>query len=149
KALARRGAAAVAYGRSGTAAAGPLAAVNLESRGADVLYILDLLEKRTALNMSRAGIAGFSENEWEVPFTAQKTNRVDFAILLAPSGMEPVERVIANLDQRLRSENAAPDDIAAAKALVTDLAESLRTGDISEKRTALIKRWDAAKNTAW
>src|SRR5690606_11384261 len=94
KALARRGVAAVAYGRSGGAAAGPLAAVDLETRGADVIYILDLLEKRTELNMSRAGIAGFSENEWVVPFTAQKTNRVDFAILLAPSGMEPLERVL-------------------------------------------------------
>ena len=149
KALARRGVAAVAYGRSGATATAPLAAADLESRGTDVIYILDLLEKRTELNMSRAGIAGFSENEWVVPFTAQKTNRVDFAILLAPSGMEPVERVIANLDQELRSENTAPDDIAAAKTLVTDLAESLRTGDVSEKRTDLIKRWDAAKNTAW
>lgn len=149
KALARRGVAAVAYGRSGGAAIGPLAAADLETRGADVLYVLDLLEKRTELDMSRAGIAGFSENEWIIPFTAQKTNRVDFAILLAPSGMLPVERILANLDQELRSENIAPDDVAAAKALVTDLAESLRTGDSGEKRTALIQRWDAAKNTAW
>ncbi|MCC6262441.1 MAG: alpha/beta hydrolase [Bryobacterales bacterium] len=149
KALARRGVAAVAYGRSGGAAVGPLAAADLETRGADVLYVLDLLEKRTELDMSRAGIAGFSENEWVIPFTAQKTNRVDFAILLAPSGMLPVERILANLDQELRSENIGPDDIASAKALVTDLAESLRTGDSSEKRTVLIQRWDAAKNTAW
>ncbi|MCC7341939.1 MAG: hypothetical protein IT170_12730 [Bryobacterales bacterium] len=149
KALARRGVAAVAYGRSGGAAVGPLAAADLETRGADVLYVLDLLEKSTELDMSRAGIAGFSENEWIIPFTAQKTNRVDFAILLAPSGMLPVERILANLDQELRSENIAPDDVAAAKALVTDLAESLRTGDTGEKRTALIQRWDAVKNTAW
>lgn len=161
KALARRGVAAVAYGRSGGAAngtvagkvagasVGPLAAADLETRGADILYVLDLLEKRTELNMSRAGIAGFSENEWIVPFTAQKTNRVDFAVLLAPSGMLPVERVLANLDQELRSENLSPDDIAAAKALVADLAENLRAGDTGEKRTALIRRWDAAKNTAW
>lgn len=149
KALARRGVAAVAYGRSGGAAAGPLAAADLETRGADILYVLDLLEKRTELNMSRAGIAGFSENEWIAPFAAQKTNRVDFVILLAPSGMQPVERVLANLDQELRSENIAPEDIAAAKSLVSDLAENLRTGDIGEKRTTLIQRWDAAKNTAW
>lgn len=149
EALARRGVAAVAYGRTGGADAGPLAAADIETRGADVIYMLDLLEKRTELDMSRAGVAGFSENEWIIPFTAQKTNRINFAILLTPSGMEPVERVLANMDRQLRAASLSAEDIVAAKALAKDLSDSLRESDRGAKRAALIRRWDAAKDTAW
>ncbi|MCZ2154929.1 MAG: hypothetical protein LC114_13690 [Bryobacterales bacterium] len=149
EALARHGIAAVAYGRSGGADAGPLAAADLETRGADVIYILDLLEKRTELDMSHAGIAGFYENEWIIPFTAQKTNRVNFAILLAPSGMDPAERVLSDLDQQLRAENLSAEDITAAKALVRQLADTLRASDQDVKRVALLRQWDAARNTPW
>jgi hypothetical protein len=149
KALARRGVAAVAYGRSAPTETSAIAVADLETRGADIIYMLDILEKRTELNMRRAGVLGFEENEWVVPYTAQKTNRVYFAALLAPSGQEPLERILFTIDQNLRAEGITDEDRDTAKALVTDLGVGLQTGDVSEKRAELIQRWDAAKGSAW
>ena len=151
KALARRGIAAVAYRRSDPKANGPnaLAAVDLETRGDDVIYILDLLEKRTEINMRHAGVMGFGENEWVIPYTVQKTTRLYFAMLMAPSGMTPTERIVANLDQKLRAEGVSGDELESAKALVTELGQNLQTGDVGEKRAKLILRWEAAKQKEW
>ena len=151
KALARRGIAAVAYRRSNPNAKSPnaLAAVDLETRGEDVIFILDLLEKRTELNMRHAGVMGFGENEWVIPYTAQKTTRLYFATLIAPSGMTPTERIIANLDQKLRAEGISSDELESAKALVSDLGQNLQTGDVGEQRAKLIVRWEAAKQKEW
>lgn len=149
KALARRGVAAVAYGRSAPVETSALAVADLETRGADIIYMLDILEKRTELNMRRAGVMGFDENEWVVPYTAQKTNRIYFAGLLAPSGQEPLERILFQIDQDLRAEGIAEEERSAAKALVTDLAVGMQAGDVSEKRAQLVERWEAAKSSAW
>jgi hypothetical protein len=149
KALARRGVAAVAYGRSTAYEPTLLAPVNIEQRAEDVIYMLDLIDRVTEIYMRRAGLVGFYENEWVIPFTLQKTNRVNYGVLMAPSGITPAERAVAFLDRDLRSEGLAPEEIERARSLVRDLAESLRTGDIGMKRTELIQRWEEAKDEPW
>nr|MCU0227830.1 hypothetical protein [Bryobacterales bacterium] len=149
KALARRGVAALAYGRSAMADPSALAPVDLSTRGADVIYMLDLLEKRNEIYMRRAGLVGFYENEWVTPLVLEKTNRVYFAALLAPTGISPEERTLAYLDREMRAEGYSQDQVESARGLVRDLAENLRTGDVGMKRTELIQRWDAATKEPW
>ncbi|MCW5963433.1 MAG: hypothetical protein KIT83_05295 [Bryobacterales bacterium] len=149
KALARRGVAAVAYGRSAVTEPGLLSPVDLTSRGEDVIYVLDLLEKVNEIYMRRAGVVGFYENEWVVPFTLQKTNRLNYGVLLAPTGISPEERAVAFLDRELRSEGFGAEQVEVARGLVRDLAENLRTGDIGSARSDLILRWDAAAKEPW
>lgn len=149
KALARRGVAALAYGRSQVAEPGTLAPVDLSTRGADVIYMLDLLEKRNEIYMRRAGLVGFYENEWVTPLVLEKTNRVYFAALLAPTGISPEERTLAYVDREMRSEGYSQDQVETARGLVRDLAENLRTGDVGMKRTDLIQRWAAATEEPW
>lgn len=149
KALARRGVAAVAYGRSVVGEPSLLAPVDLTARGEDVIYVLDLLEKISEIYMRRAGVVGFYENEWVAPFTLQKTNRLNYAVLIAPTGMSPEEKALAVLDRELRSEGFGAAEVETARGLVRDLATSLRTGDIGKARTELIQRWDAASKEPW
>ncbi len=149
KALARRGVAALAYGRSEVAEPTTLAPMDLSTRGGDVIYMLDLLEKRNELYMRRAGVVGFYENEWVIPFVLQKTNRLNYGALVAPTGISPEERAIAYLDREMRSEGFSQDQVETARGLVRDLAENLRTGDVGQARGELIQRWDAAASEPW
>lgn len=149
KALARRGVAAVAYGRSDLPDGTLLAPVDMDARGADVIYVLDLLEKVNEIYMRRAGLVGFYENEWVIPFTLQKTNRVNYGVMIAPTGITPAERAIALLDRELRSEGYGAEEVEVARGLLRDLADSLATGDIGPARADLIQRWDAASKEAW
>lgn len=149
KALARRGVAALAYQRSPEPSSSLVAPAEMEKRGEDILYMLDLLDKINALYMRRAGLVGFYENEWVIPFTGQKTNRVNYGVLLAPSGITPAERAIALMGHQLREAGHSEHDAETATALVRDLAESLRTGDIGVARASLIQRWDAASKQPW
>ncbi len=149
KALARRGVAAVAYGRSTVAEPTRLAPLDLTARGEDVIYMLDLLEKVNEIYMRRAGLVGFYENEWAIPFTLQKTNRVNYGVLVAPTGITPAEFSAAYLDRELRAEGFTQEQVEEARGLVRDLAENLRTGDVGKARADLILRWEAASKEPW
>ncbi len=149
KALARRGVAALAYQRTPEPKVSLVAPTDLEKRGEDILYMLDLLEKINAIYMRRAGLVGFYENEWVIPFTGQKTNRVNYGVLLAPSGITPAERAIALIGRDLQAAGHSAEDAETAKTLLRDLAENLRTGDTGPARASLILRWDAAAKEPW
>jgi pimeloyl-ACP methyl ester carboxylesterase len=149
KALARRGVAALAYQRTPALSSSLVAPLDMEKRGDDVLHMLDLLDKINALYMRRAGVVGFYENEWLIPFVGQKTNRVNYAVLLAPSGLAPGERAIALMGHQMREAGHSPEDAETATQLVRDLVENLRTGDIGPARASLIQRWDAAAKQPW
>lgn len=149
KALARRGVAALAYERSAVDPPTLLAPTDLETSGEDVIYMLDLLDKISAIYMRRAGLMGFYENEWAIPYITQKTNRVNYGVLLAPSGITPAERATALIGHEIRGAGHSPEDAETAASLLRDLAENLRTGDVGEARARLIERWNAVSGEPW
>jgi|GEM_PF-2866970 len=150
KALARRGVAALVYRRTPAGHTPTLTApVNLELDGEDLLYMLDRLDKIPEIYMRRAGVVGFYQNEWLLPYMMQKSNRLNYGVLIAASGVTPAEHSIAVAGQELPSKGLSPENVETVKTLLRDLAENLRTGETGPKRADLILRWDAAAKQPW
>ena len=83
----------------------------------DVEAVLEALAARQDIDATRLGLWGFSQGAWVAPLVASRSDRVAFLILVAATGVSPVEQMRYGTAKQARDAGHTEADVAALLAL--------------------------------
>ena len=98
-----------------------------QARDADA--VLDALAARPDIDARRLGLWGFSQGAWVAPLVASRSDRVAFLILVAATGVSPVEQMRFGIAKHARAAGRSEAEVDALVALwnaFTDYARGAR-----------------------
>ncbi|MGD0111416.1 MAG: alpha/beta hydrolase [Armatimonadota bacterium] len=108
-----------------------------EDYAGDALAGVAYLKTRKEIDPTRIGLIGHSEGADIAPIAATRSADVAFIVLLAPSGMDGAQIILAQQGLILKAE-AAPDDVVAKQVADTaeylDVARQIKDDAAAEKR---------------
>jgi uncharacterized protein len=87
------------------------------SRGDFLRQAQDVLAIANAVEVGRVGLWGFSQGGWVAPLSATLSDRIQFLVLLASTGVTPAEQMIYATEQQLRRAGYGGDVVARALSL--------------------------------
>ncbi len=132
-----------------------VAVARFERRGNDVPFVdqardaeavLDALAARPDIDATRLGLWGFSQGAWVAPLVASRWPRVAFLILVAATGVSPVEQMRYGTVRQARAAGHTEADVAALLALRAAFEGFARGSRPRVEVQALI---DRAKSEPW
>jgi len=115
------------------------------SRGRFEIQADDALAFADALDVERVGLWGISQGGWVGPVAATRSDRVEFLVLLASTGVTPAEQMQYAVAEQLRRAGYAPDVVDRAVEL-RSRAERWIRGDAAGPLAADLA---AAAREAW
>ena len=83
----------------------------------DVEAVLEALAGRSDIDAARIGLWGFSQGAWIAPLVASRSDRVAFLILVAATGVSPVEQMRYGTAKQARDAGHTEAEVAAPLAL--------------------------------
>ena len=120
--------------------------VPLLDQARDVEAVLEALAARPDIDPARLGLWGFSQGAWVAPLVASRSERVAFLILVAATGVSPVEQMRYATATQARTAGRTEAEVEASLAL-RSAVEGFGRGTRSRSEVqALI---DAAKAEPW
>ncbi len=132
-----------------------VAVARFERRGNDVPFldqardaeaVLDALAARPDIDATRLGLWGFSQGAWVAPLVASRSPRVAFLILVAATGVSPVEQMRYGTARQARAAAHTETDVAALLALRAAFEGFARGSRPRAEVQALV---DRAKSEPW
>jgi hypothetical protein len=148
EAYARRGVAALIYGKRGTGGStGDWEQANLDDLADDAAAGLRFLASRADIRADRLGLAGSSQAGWIIPMAASRFPSVRILQMRsgsAPMGVEASERM--RLERQMRSEGFPQSEIEQAMRVRSMMDDYARTGQGWDRLAAAA---EAAKDTLW
>ena len=94
----------------------------------DVEAVLEALAARPDIDATRLGLWGFSQGAWIAPLVASRSSRVAFLILVAATGVSPVEQMRYATATQARAaghSEAEVDSLLALRTAYEDFARGL------------------------
>ncbi|HEX8171578.1 MAG TPA: alpha/beta hydrolase [Thermoanaerobaculia bacterium] len=145
--FAEAGIAALVFDKRGCgASSGSWQAASLADLASDAVAAVRLLAARADLDRTKIGLWSISQSGWYAPIAANQEPAVSFVIVATGGGASPREVEWAGYERALSHRGIAGRDLDAARALVREYLEYLRTG---EGRDELIRHIDNVKESAW
>ena len=120
--------------------------VPFDDQARDVEAVLTALAGRPDIDATRIGLWGFSQGAWVAPLVASRSDRVAFLILVAATGVSPVEQMRYATAMQARTAGHTEAEIEAALALRAAFDDFGRGARPRAEVQALI---DRAKTEPW
>lgn len=118
------------------------------SRGQFELQACDVLAVAGAVEAPRVGLWGFSQGGWVAPIAATLSDRIDFLVLIASTGVSPHEQMLYANGEQLRRAGYDPDVVN--RALHLRRALEAWTGNPNDAAGATLAReLDDARHEPW
>jgi pimeloyl-ACP methyl ester carboxylesterase len=120
--------------------------VPFDDQARDVEAVLEALAARPDIDAARLGLWGFSQGAWVAPLVASRSARVAFLILVAATGVSPVEQTRYAAATQARAAGRTEAEVEALLALRAAFEEFGRGARPRAEVQALV---DRAKGEAW
>jgi pimeloyl-ACP methyl ester carboxylesterase len=120
--------------------------VPFSDQARDVEAVLAALAARPDIDAARLGLWGFSQGAWVAPLVASRSSRVAFLILVAATGVSPVEQMRYGTAKQARAAGHAEAEVEALLALRAGVEDFGRGSRPRAQVQALI---DRAKAEPW
>jgi len=120
--------------------------VPFEDQARDVEAVLEALAARPDIDPARLGLWSFSQGAWVAPLVASRSPRVAFLILVAATGVSPVEQMRYGTAKQARAAGHSDAEVGALLALRAAFEGFARGARPRAEVQALIER---AKDEPW
>ena len=112
----------------------------------DVEAVLGALAARADIDGERLGLFGFSQGAWVAPLVASRSAKVAFLVLVAATGISPVEQMRYAIAKQARTAGHGEAEVAALLALRAAVEDFGRGARPRAEVQAII---DHAKTEPW
>ncbi len=120
--------------------------VPFDDQARDVEAVLVALAARTDIDPTRLGLWGFSQGAWVAPLVASRSDKVAFLILVAATGVSPVEQMRYGTATQARAAGHTEDEVDALLSLRSAFEDFARGARPRAEVQVLI---DRAKGEPW
>ena len=120
--------------------------VPFDDQARDAEAVLEALAARADIDAERIGLFGFSQGAWVAPLVASRSDKVAFLILVAATGVSPVEQMRYAASTQARAAGRTEAEVEALLALRAALEDFGRGARPRSEVQALI---DRAKAEPW
>ena len=120
--------------------------VPFDDQARDVEAVLEALVARPDIDATRLGLWGFSQGAWVAPLVASRSDNVAFLILVAATGVSPVEQMRYATSMQARAAGHSEAEVEALLALRVAFEDFGRGARPRSEVQALI---DRAKAEPW
>jgi len=118
------------------------------SRGQFALQVEDALAVANSLDVEHVGLWGYSQGGWVAPLAAAQSERIDFLILIASTGVTPAEQMMYATAEQLRRAGHSPKTVERALAL-RQAFDDWAHGRVTDGGTALEHELIATADEPW
>jgi uncharacterized protein len=126
---ARRGVAVLIHDKRGTGASiGNWARASFDDLAGDALAGAAFLRRRSEINSRQIGLHGMSLGGWVAPLAASRNPEIAFVIVESAPVLSPREHERLRVEQQMRADAFAPEQISRAIAFMDLKFEVARTG---------------------
>jgi len=112
----------------------------------DVEAVLEALVARPDIDATRLGLWGFSQGAWVAPLVASRSDRVAFLILVAATGVSPIEQMRFGIAKHARAAGRSEVEVDSLLALWNAFTDYARGARPRAEVQSLI---DRAKSESW
>ncbi len=121
-------------------------APDLNVPAGDLIAWVQLLAKRTDVDVSRIGVMGWSQGGWVGPLAASREDAISFVVSISGPGVSPFEQNVHDKTNQCRASGATEAQTAEFETVIRKVWGYVITGENASEAQA---HWDKVVEKPW